>query len=318
MARQASIGRLRHRVGGAIQAHRLWEPGHRVVVAVSGGLDSVCLLDVLVQTAGWHGADLAVATVDHGLHPESADHARFVEELARGLGLPCFVRRVHVPDPSEASARTARYAALEGLEADRVALAHHREDQAETVLLQLLRGAGARGLGAMARRRGRYVRPLLDVHRAELEAWARHRGLRWVEDPTNPDPRYLRNRVRHEILPLLEELRAGAVANLARSAALCAEDDAWLEGQVPEGELERAWVAEGPAPLVARALRRRWPEADAAHLAAVVQAARRGAGQVRLPGGRRVVVTGERIVTHADGTRIIAGPPVAEEDNPEG
>lgn len=305
----ASPGRLRHRVGEAVAEHRLWERGHRVAVAVSGGLDSVCLLDLLLETRRWHGARLSVVTVDHGLHPQSAQHAAFVERLAAAADLPCATIRLDLHSRSESAARDGRYAAFDALPVDRVALGHHRDDQAETLLLQLLRGSGARGLGGMRPARGRYVRPLLDVSRAELETWARWRGLEWVDDPTNADARYLRNRLRRELMPLLEALRPGAAASLARSARGCAEDDACLEGMIPDGELDATWVANGPPALVWRALRRAFPGVSHAHVRDVVRAARRGRGEVRLPAGR--------VVRVGDG-RIVAVPSVAEEDNPRG
>jgi len=309
MRGEPSTGRLRHRVGEAIAEHRLWGPGQAVAVAVSGGLDSVCLLDLLLVTRAWHGGDLSVVTIDHGLHPESAEHAAFVAELARARDLPCRTLRLELPDRSEATARAGRYAALATLPVDRVALGHHRDDQAETLLLQLLRGSGVRGLGAMRRIRDRYVRPLLDVSRSELEAWARWRGLDWVEDPTNGDESYLRNRLRRELMPLLESIRPGASAALATAASLCAEDDACLESLLPNGEIDAGWVAEAPSALVGRALRRAFPTAGSRHVRDLVRAARRGAGEVRLPGGLVVqVVRG----------RILARRAVAEEDNPRG
>src|SRR5690606_25781808 len=140
-------------------------------------------------------------------------------------GLPCAVVRLGLgPGASEAVCRDARYAALDDVDADVVALAHHRDDQAETALLGLLRGGGTRAIGGMAWRRGRYVRPLLDVGRDEVRAWAASRGLAWRDDPTNARPDFLRNRVRHELIPLLEALRAGSVTALARGAGHAAED----------------------------------------------------------------------------------------------
>lgn len=305
----ASIGRLRHRVGGAIAEHALWEPGQHVAVAVSGGLDSVCLLDLLLVTQRWHGARLSVVTVDHGLHPESAAHAAFVERLAEAHRLPCQSFRLELPDPSEATAREGRYAAFEALSVDRVALGHHRDDQAETLLLQALRGAGTRGLAGMRRVRGRYVRPLLDVSRAELEAWARWRDLEWVDDPTNVESRYLRNRIRRDVLPLLEEVRPGAAAALARTAAHCAEDDACLDAMLPPGEPDCRWLAEAPRALAVRALKQAFPTARSAHVRDILRAVHRGSGEVVLPDGKRVVI---------DERRIVAASSVAEEDNPRG
>lgn len=294
------MSRLRDRVCEAIAAHRLWEPGQRVAVAVSGGLDSVCLLHLLARTAGRHGGVVEVVTVDHGTRAGSATDADFVEELARGLGLPCARHDLSLGrGASEAACRQARFRVLDTCEADAVALAHHRDDQAETVLVNLLRGTGPGGLEGMAWRRGRYVRPLLDVSRARLARFAADHGLLWRDDPTNRSDRFLRNRVRHEVLPLLESLREGACAAVARSASLAAEQgevlDALLDADPdsapgPDG-WPRAWVADRPRALVRRALHRHVPGLLNRQVDAVIEAAKRGSGEVALSETRRVTVS---------------------------
>lgn len=289
----SSPGRLRHRVGQAIAEQGLWEPGMAVVVAVSGGLDSVVLLDLLRQTRDWHGGILQVATVDHGTRPDSAADADWVAELARAWQLPCARFQLALGEgASEEVCRQGRRAALLSLDADRIALAHHRDDQAETVLLHLVRGAGTGGLASMAWCHGPWARPLLNTSRAELEAWAEHRDLSWREDPTNHQGRYLRNRIRRELMPLLEELRPGATAAMARSARLAADDAALLdalarqEDQPEQGPWEVEWLRSTPAPLVRRVLLRAAPELGSRHLDALLAAADRGHGAVELPGGR--------------------------------
>jgi tRNA(Ile)-lysidine synthase len=291
-------------VAEAIVARRLWAPGEAVVVAVSGGMDSVGLLELLVASRGVHRGALSVRTIDHGQRSRSADDAAFVAELAARHGLPCEVARLALPPgASEAAMRRARYAALEAGAVDVVALAHHREDQAETALLGWLRGSGTRGMAGMAWRVGRRVRPLLATPRADVRAWLVARGVGWREDPSNDDPRFLRNRVRRELLPLAEALRRGAVEGLARGAGLAAEDDALLETLSAAAEqrdgpwLRAAWVADGPSPLVRRALLRDWPEATAAQLDALVVAARRGGGAVTLSRGVMVLVDGHGVRT---------------------
>lgn len=298
---------LHLRVAEGIRTGGLWAAGDRVAVAVSGGRDSVVLLDLLARTQGLHGGVLSVATFDHGTRPDSADDAAFVAERAASLGLPCEVGRATLgPDASEAACRTARRAFLEGLDADALALAHHLDDQAETVLLQWIRGGGTRGMGGMAPRRGRWVRPLLDVRRAELASWAAHQGLTWREDPTNAATDRTRNAVRHEVLPALEALRPGATVAIARGARHAREDDAFLAAlaaeQSPAGTRSwaRTWVAEGPAPLVRRALQVAWPAATTAHLDAIVDAARRGGGPVQLSEGVAVVVDRDRVSIQGD------------------
>jgi tRNA(Ile)-lysidine synthetase-like protein len=291
-------GRLRHRVGQKIQEQELWRPGQRVTVAVSGGMDSVVLLDVLAATAAWHGGALHVATADHGIRAESHEDAALVAELAREHGLPFTAVRLELSaDTSEAEARSARRAALCAIPGDVVALAHHQDDQAETVLLQLLRGTGSAGLAGMRWKRGRFVRPLLGEPRSALRAYADDRHLRWKDDPSNDDPRYLRNRIRHEVLPLLEALRPGAGAALARASRAVAEDTDLLAACVaftPEAAgppWDAAWVANAPAALVRRAILLAFPELTTAQLDDVVAAARRGSGTIEL-GSRRSLRVG--------------------------
>lgn len=209
------------------------EAGAGLVVAASGGLDSTVLLDVLDGL----GYRLHVAHLDHALRPDSADDSRFVAAEAKRRGLPCSIERCDVGAYArteglslEEAGRRQRYALLDRV-ADQVAarfiaLGHHADDQAETVLLRLLRGSGATGLGAMEIvREGRYLRPLLRVRRAEIEGYARHRGLRYRADPSNRDPRFLRNRVRGELMPLLNSYNPNIAAVLNRTAALLKAED---------------------------------------------------------------------------------------------
>lgn len=298
-----SARRLRDRVAQAISTHALWSAGDRVAVAVSGGLDSVALLHLLVATRGLHGAELSVVTVDHGTRNGSAKDAAFVEALAASLELPVHRETLTLgADASEATCRDGRYAVFQALDVERVALAHHLDDQAETVLLRLMRGAGTAGIAGMAWRRDRYVRPLLGLRRETLAAWARDRGLQWRDDPSNRDPRFLRNRLRNEALPLLEAIRPGAAPALARAGEHAADDEAFFGALVDlalasfEGAaLPTEWVAVAPAPLVRRGLLRLFPAATSAHLDAIVVAARRGGGVVYLSDGFQVRIDNKTV-----------------------
>src|SRR5229473_2849623 len=220
-----------------------------VVVAVSGGPDSVALLDLLQQLAPEFGLALVVAHADHGIHAESGAVAAAVRQLAERWALPAEVGQLALgPGATETTARRARYAWLGEVRqrhaARYIATAHHRDDQLETILLRLLRGSAPAGLAGMAARaRGGLVRPLLPFTKAELAAYVAARELPSHDDPANRDPRHLRTWVRRTLVPLVTE-RLGArarddVLRAGRAAAL--ERRAWdraLE-HLPELELRR-------------------------------------------------------------------------------
>ena len=261
--------------------------------AVSGGVDSVVLLHVLVEL----GHRPCVVTLDHGLRPESRAEVEFVLSLASVLGLEALHGDLAVSPGSnkQARARAARMAFLEALPQDRIALGHHLDDQAETVLDRLARGAGSRGLGGMRPRRGCFVRPLLQHRRAELVAWAEERGLRWVEDPSNASG--TRGVIRGEVLPALERIRPGAVRGLGRAAGHLAEDEALLselaERLLQDDRLPLGALLAAPPPLQRRAVRllveagRGHGELGAVHIDAIL-GLRRGGSRVEIPGGGSV------------------------------
>lgn len=296
------MGRLQDEVWRAIRDHALWQPGDRVAVAVSGGLDSVVLLHLLKRTRGLHRGELSVVTVDHGTRAESSEDATFVEELSAAMDMPCTRATFALgSSASEADCRDARYEAFAGLDVERVALAHHADDQAETVLIRLIQGAGTAGQGGMAHRRDRYVRPLLGLRRAQLENYAADHGLTWREDASNRSPRFVRNRIRHEVLPLLEHIRPGATATLARSATLATDDARFIadeaERRVPfnhEGWSRHALVS-APRPVARAALRTRLSDCTQTHIDAVLAAAMRGSGVVVLSDGTRVIIASELV-----------------------
>lgn len=213
----------------AAHLESLVEPADRLLIGLSGGVDSVVLLDLLARLAPRLRYELRALHVNHQLSPNAATWARFCRRICAERDVPCTVKKVDVErgNSTEGAARQARYTALHGARSDFIALAHNADDQAETLLLQLLRGAGVKGLAAMPLLKPpqpsslmdpSIVRPLLDVARAEIEAYARRRKLEWIEDESNASGTYLRNWLRHEIVPRIAERVPAYRATLARAA----------------------------------------------------------------------------------------------------
>ena len=208
-------------------------PHARLALALSGGLDSVVLLHALLALRDQYPFDLQAVHVHHGLSPHADDWADFCARLCAAHAVELTLHRVQIArdDPAgiEAAARRARQRVFAALDADFLLTAHQQDDQAETLLLQLLRGAGPKGLAAMAEAQSRPgwravpLRPLLNVARADLLRTARAQGLAWVDDESNQDTRYRRNALRQQVLPLLAQHFPGAGRTLARAAALQAD-----------------------------------------------------------------------------------------------
>ncbi|MBA3533998.1 MAG: tRNA lysidine(34) synthetase TilS [Ardenticatenales bacterium] len=280
-AQAAWLERLRHAVEAGPGV------GSTLLVAVSGGGDSVALLHGLVRLRESLALRLVVAHLDHALRPESGTDAAFVGHLSLSLGLQCLRERREVAAIAERegrnledTARRTRYALLESaaraVHANAIALAHTADDQAETMIMHLLRGAGLDGLKGMTllapsplpEARTPLFRPLLFIERAALREWLTLQNLLWQEDATNEELSRLRNRVRHRILPFLEEERPGLRTRLARTAQSLSADHAWLEDETQRAWQRLAKLREGsvefprrsfltlPIPLQRRLLRR--------------------------------------------------------------
>jgi len=201
------------------------------LAGVSGGPDSVVLLDLLVRSRDVHGQDLVVAHVDHGIHPESHLVAQRVEALAASYGLPVHAARLNLgPETGETEARAQRYAWLESLASERGAnvifTAHHGDDQAETVLMRVLAGSGPAGMAGMAAIRGRIVRPLLPFTRAAVLQYLAEKGLAAWIDPANSDSRHLRSWIRTDLLPAIRRRSPAIDENLRRTARQAGRDRA--------------------------------------------------------------------------------------------
>lgn len=206
-------------------------PPGPVLLAVSGGVDSLVLLDLMAHAPAAAGLELHVGHVDHGIHPDSAAVARAVEVVAGRYRIPCRQDVLHLgPDASESIARVARYASLrrmaDEIGAASIVTAHHRDDQIETVLMRFLGGSGPAGLAGMAPRAGRIVRPLLSFWRVELVRHAESLGVTPWEDPANRDMRHTRAWVRHELLPMLRHRIADFEGRLLEVAEQAARDRA--------------------------------------------------------------------------------------------
>jgi len=229
------------RVAQLIARHGMLAPQQRIGVAVSGGADSVFLLHALREFAARWNLRLSVIHVEHGIRgAASIEDADFVRQLAATFGLPFHLREAKLPGGGgnlEEAARNARQAFYSGLiatgEVDRVATGHTRSDQAETVLYRILRGSGLTGLaGILPVTKEGLIRPLLEIDRCEIEAWLRERGLAWREDATNRDRTYARNRLRHDILPLLREgFNPQLDAALSHLAALAQDEETYWGSQ---------------------------------------------------------------------------------------
>jgi len=321
------------RIKETIRRHGLLSRGDTVVAAVSGGADSIVMLHALASLQKEYSLKIIVAHLDHGLRgAESRRDFLFVKGRATALGLPFEGRKLGKGElkgrgrSTQEAARDVRYEFLDSVAekhgAKRIALGHTRDDQAETVIMRLIKGSSLSGLTGIPPKRGRYVRPLIYVSRAGVEAYAKAHGLDFVIDSTNLEKKYLRNRIRLDLIPALKEFNPNIIETIARTAAVLSGDDDFLEAasqrafdssliglDASRAELDRKKLSRmHPAVLsrvflrAARALGRD-VDMSCAHVdafSALVKGARPNASQT-LPGGLkarriydRVVITGER------------------------
>ena len=299
----------------AVALHALTAAGAPILVACSGGPDSIA---TLIAVARSHAGPVTAAWFDHAIRPfaEVVREGDVVRRVACDLGVPVIEGRAATSPRGEAAARTARYRWLARTASKGGAVAcvtgHTRDDQAETVLLRLVRGAGARGAAGMAADAPwpvvmpsapalRLLRPLLDVSRVEVEAYLAALGVDAAQDPSNESREYARNRVRHDVLPLLAEVNSNAAAHLAAFAAREREDDAalsawaarWLDEYAKPSASALALPRKALAALPQAVARRALAEAGArlgltlgeAHIEALERLAGVGVGSLSLMGG---------------------------------
>jgi tRNA(Ile)-lysidine synthase len=246
------------RVYEFIRENKMVEAGDRVLLGVSGGADSTCLLCLLQALAPKLGITLEVLHVNHGIRGDEAEKdAAFVRELCARLGVPFHLVKADVPALArerkvslETAGRQARYEAFDTwsrrLGADRIAVAHHKSDHVETILMRLFRGSGLEGLCGIRPVRERIIRPLLCVSREEIEAWLREHGQAWREDATNREEDAVRNRVRNRLLPYLRrEINEGVDENILRTAQILYEAGSYLNRAASRGLRACAQIREG-------------------------------------------------------------------------
>jgi tRNA(Ile)-lysidine synthase len=307
---------LHQRIRKTIERHQLCPPGTRLLIGVSGGSDSVALVFLVRDLADNGGFEVAaLAHLNHQLRSTADRDENFCRDLAERLGLSIHVQRTDVKGYArgqnlsvEDAARRIRYDFLEQAAslagADRIAVGHTQDDQAETFLLKLMRGAGLTGLAGIHPRRGRVIRPLLDVGRPNLRNYLVERGETWIEDESNQDLDNPRNRIRHVVLPELDSAAAGPTSpSIARAAGLIRDDGQWLDELAAERfellaektttgvVLEAAALAVEPPPIRRRVLLQAMRSAGNGeialdHVEAAMGVLAGTSGGVDIPGGR--------------------------------
>jgi len=299
--------RLLRKVIALNEEEGIFRGEERVLVAFSGGVDSVVLTDALLKLKNYFSLkEVALAHFNHMLRPEAKEEEEFCKAFARERGLKIFVGRGEVRKRAkeekrnlEETARLMRYAFLrevkerEGYQL--LLTAHHLNDLLETVLLFFTRGTGLEGLTGFKPREGDLARPLYSVKREEIEAYARFRGLRWVEDSSNYDLNLSRNLIRHKVVPLLKRINPSLEESLLKTVKLLREENAYLEeeakrllSEVKEGDCLRAdLLSKSPVALQRRVLRLYLNEKDYEKVELVRRLLKRG-GEVNLGKGRKV------------------------------
>lgn len=228
------------KVGETIAHHRLLKRGDSVLVALSGGPDSIALLHLLYELKGKYHISLAAAHLDHGIRPESAEEREFCRNLCRRLKVRFHSKKVNVPALSkktglslEEAGRQARYGYFDSLSQrfgySKIATGHTADDSVETIIFNMIRGSGLRGIAGIPAKRSRIIRPLIDVGKDEIVRWLKANGIEYVVDRTNLSMAFTRNMIRRRIIPQLEKLNPRARRNILRMAKFAAEEVKFID-----------------------------------------------------------------------------------------
>ena len=235
--------RIQEKVFSFIRTHEMILPGDKVIVGVSGGADSVCLLFMLLEWSKMTPLNIIVAHINHGIRKDAVRDADYVKSLCESHNIPFYQEEIDVPQKAidekiseEEAGRIVRYEVFERATrlygATKIAVAHNNNDRAETMLFHLFRGSGITGLSSIRPKRDQIIRPILCLERKEIETYLNHREIAYCLDDTNDQDVYTRNRIRHHILPYAEqEVAGGCVSHMGKTADMLLEIDAYLEEQ---------------------------------------------------------------------------------------
>lgn len=240
-----TLNKIEETVFEYVKKNNMISPGDRVVLGISGGADSVCLFFLMLEYRKLVPFDLAVVHVNHGIREDAGDDAVYVERLCSEQGIPFQLVQADVRSYAESeriseedAGRRVRYQAFSDLlntwSGNKIAVAHNADDRAETMLMHLLRGSGLRGLRGIEAVRGNIIRPLLCLERKEIEQYLIDRGIQWQTDSTNLEDDYTRNRVRHHVIPEMQEVAPNCVQQMCRTADMLSETEEYLQQQTAD------------------------------------------------------------------------------------
>ena len=274
-----------------VRAKKLVAPGERILVAVSGGIDSMVLLHLFRECAAELRVEVVAAHYDHAMREASAADAEWVRGVCTAMAIPFITARSPLALYGEGAARTARYAflqdAIQKIAAHKLATAHHADDQIETVLFRLMRGTGLRGLSGIPIRRGHIIRPLLRFRKVELQSYAQQHGITFREDATNATDEYARNRIRRALIPVMQSIRPAAPLAVLKLARYAARTERIWRSQM-RGVVRDVFLSSTETAI--ELAREKWLEYDAEIRAWILRSALRKLGSVPTRAATRAIV----------------------------